>query len=123
MAIMDIVINYIVPVVAGFFILVFISIFGYIIHRAVLKPLGVYEKIKEIMISLNKKKILSDEKIIEYCVKRIELDWKESDVRKELLLANKYDKKRIDQVVYAFNTISKEMQGEPGRKKLAEDLP
>lgn len=122
MAFMDIVMNYIVPVVAGVFFLIFASIFGYIIHRAVLKPLGVYRMIKDMMLSLRKKKLLQDEKILEYCVARIQNNWDEPKVREELLLANKYPKKRIDEIIYVFNTVKKEMH--PGKeKKVAEDLP
>jgi hypothetical protein len=123
MTIMELIIAYVVPVVAGVFILIFISIFAYIIHRAVLKPLDVYGKIKNLMITIRKKKILSNEKTIEYCVKRIEIGWTEARVREELLLANKYSKKRIDEVIFAFNTIKKEMQGEGSKKPVAEDLP
>lgn len=121
MAFMDIVMNYVVPVVAGVFFLIFGSIFVYIIHRAVLKPLGVYGMIKNLMMAMRKKKLLQDEKIIEYCVTRIQSGWKEPRVREELLLANKYTPKRIDEVIYVFNVIKKEMQGE--EKKVAQDLP
>lgn len=121
MAFMDIVFNYVVPVVAGFFFLLFASIFIYIIHRALLKPLGVYGMIKNMMLGLRRKKILADEKTLEYCVARIDKGWKEGDVRSELLLSNKYPKKKIDELVWAFNTIKKEMQGI--EKKVAQDLP
>lgn len=120
MAFMDIVMNYVVPVVAGFFFLVFASIFIYIVHKAVLKPLNVYGMIKNMMISLRKKKLLKDEKLIEYCVVRIQNKWTEPKVREELLLANKYSSKKIDEICYVFNIIKNEMQ--PG-KKVAEDLP
>lgn len=121
MAFMDIVMNYVVPVVAGIFFLIFASIFGYIIHKALLKPLGVYGMLKNMMLSFRKKKLLADEKILEYCVVRINENWDEPKVREELLLANKYSKKRIDEIIYVFNTVKKEMQ--PGKKKVAEDLP
>lgn len=115
--------NYIVPVVGGVFFLIFIAIFGYIIHRAVLKPLRVYDKIKNMLLGLRKKKLLSDEKLIEYCVARIENEWTEAQVREELLLANKYQKKKIDEVIYVFNTVKNEMQPGTKKKKIAGDLP
>ena len=121
MAIMDLIMGYVVPVVAGIFFLIFASIFFYIIHKAVLKPLRVYDKIKGMMISMRRKKILADEKTIEYCVARVQKGWSEPDVRSELLLANKYTKQKIDEMIWAFNTIKKEMQGE--KKPIAEDLP
>lgn len=121
MAFIDLIMNYVVPVVAGVFFLIFASIFVYIIHRAVLKPLGVYRMFKDMMLSLRKKKLLQDEKILEYCVQRIQNNWDEPKVREELLLANKYNKKRIDEIIYVFNTVKKEMQ--PTKKKVAEDLP
>lgn len=121
MAFMDLVMNYVVPVVAGIFFLIFLSIFIYIIHRALLKPLGVYTMIKNVMIGMRRKKILGDEKVIEYCVGRVQQGWKEPQVREELLLANKYSKQKIDEMIWAFNTIKKEMQGET--KKVAQDLP
>lgn len=121
MAFMDIVMNYVVPVVAGIFFLIFVSIFFYVIHKALLKPLGVYGMIKNIKIGFRKKKLLADEKLIEYCVIRINKNWDEPQVREELLLANKYSDERIDEIIYVFNTVKKEMQ--PGKKKVAEDLP
>jgi hypothetical protein len=122
MAILDLFMNYVVPVVAGVFVLIFVSIFLYIIHKAVMKPLGVYRGIKNRMIAMRKKKLLKDEKLIEYCVARVEKDWKEPQVREELLLANKYPKSRIDEIIFVYNTIYKEMRGTPG-KKPAQDLP
>lgn len=122
MTVMDVVINYIVPVVSGVFVLIFFSIFAYILHRAVLKPLGVYKMIKNIIMASQRKKLLKDEKIIEYCVNRIEQGWIEPQVREELLLANKYTPSRIDQVCYVYDVIKKTMQGGK-EKKIAQDLP
>ena len=121
MAFMDIIMNYVVPVVSGVFILIFITIFGYIIHKAVLKPLGVYRMLSNMMLSMRKKKLFQEEKILEYCVLRIKKNWDEPQVREELLLANKYSKKRIDEIIYVFNTVKKEMQ--LTKKRVAEDLP
>lgn len=112
--------NYLVPIVGGVFILLFISFFGYLIYATILKPLGVMGMIKKLILSRRRKKILADEKIIEYCVTRIGKGWNKSKVHEELLLANKYSKQRIDEMLYAFEIIQKEMQ--PG-KKVAEDLP
>lgn len=121
MAFLDLIMAYVVPVVAGIFFLLFASIFIYIIHRALLKPLGVYGMIKNMMLGMRKKKLLADEKILEYCVVRIQNNWDEPKVREELLLANKYNKKRIDEICFVFNTVKKEMKGIV--KKVAQDLP
>lgn len=121
-AIVDFLMNYIVPVVGGVFVLFFISLFFYILHRSVLKPLGVYTMIRNCWISRNKQKLLADEKIIEYCVARIQKNWTEHQVREELLLANRYSSTRIDEMIYAFNIIKKEMQGDK-KKDVAKDLP
>ena len=123
MPFMDFIFNYLVPVVAGVFFLIFAVIFIYIIHRAVLKPMNVYGMIKNMMFSLRKKKLLQDEKILEYCVTRIQENWDEAKVREELLLANKYNASKIDQIIYVFNTVKKEMQPQGKKKKVAEDLP
>lgn len=124
MTFMDIVMNYVVPIVAGVFFLIFASIFIYIIHRAVLKPLKVYDYVNLAILSYKRKKLLQDETLIEYCVIRVGRGWKESQVREELLLANKYTAKRINEFIYVFNIIKKEMQSpEEKKKKVAEDLP
>lgn len=112
--------DYAVPVISGFFILVFLSIFGWVIHK-LFQTVGIYKIYKNFRMGRKKKKILEDEKIIEYCVKRIESDWTEAKVREELLLANKYSSDRIEEMVYAFNTIKKEMGKD--NKKTPADLP
>lgn len=122
MAIGNIITSYVVPVIGGVFILFFIAIFFYIIHRTVLKPLGVYRVLKEMRLGMRRKKILGDEKVIEYCVARVERDFTEAQVREELLLANKYKKDKIDEMIFAFNSIKREMKGD-GKTKPAVDLP
>lgn len=123
MAFMDYVWNYVVPVVGGVFILIFIAIFVYVIHRVILKPLKIYDMFRNLGFSMRKKKLLADEKILEYCVTRIQNKWTEAQVREELLLSNKYSAKRVEEILYVFNTVKKEMQPDGKKKKVAEDLP
>lgn len=113
--------NYVVPVVAGVFILFVIAGLTWLGYF-VLKKAGMFRVIKNMMISRRKKKLMDDEDLIEYCVHRINEGWSEGDVRTELLLANKYASKRIDEVAYIFLQVKKEMQGASPKTK-AQDLP
>lgn len=115
MAIMD----YIVPIVGGFFILLFLSIFGWLFYKFMWKPtLG--KALKNMRLKRRKAKILGDEKVIEYCIARIEAGWSDAQVKEELLLANKYSMQKIEEMVYAYNEVKKTMTEE---EKKAVDLP
>lgn len=115
--------NFVVTVVGGFFVLLFFSIFIYILYRGVLKPLGVMEKIKRWRMKKRRSALLNDESVLKFCITRIEEGKKESDVRAELLLSNKYTKQKIDELVYAYSIVLKEMQQEDKQRDVAEDLP
>lgn len=122
MGFMDFVINYLVPIVGGFFFLLFLSGMAWAMHRFVLKPLGFYTLIQNWLISRQRSKILGDEKVIEYCVTRINKKWTVEQVKEELLLSNKYTMGKINQMLWAFNEIKKEMETE-SKNPSSEDLP
>src|SRR3990167_204351 len=100
-------------IVAGVFILLFFLVWIWLLWKFILKPMGFGKwfarKWKNMRLNRQKKKLLEDEELLKYCVKRIEAGWKEIDVRKELFLSNKYDDWRIEQVAYIFNIIKKEL--------------
>lgn len=72
---------------------------------------------KNLILKSQRKKLLKDEKLLEYCAKRAQRNWTESQVRSELLLAKgedgklKYKIGRIDQVAYVYNIVKKEIEG------------
>lgn len=88
-----------------------------------MKPLGMIEGLKKMLAASRIKKILQDEKIVEYCVNRVHAGYTEGDVKAELLLANKYNKKKIQDILFAFAEVKKEIGVTTGKKELAKDLP
>lgn len=96
--------------VGGLFICIFAGLFIFVLWRLG-KTIGLFKLIKNILLATQKKKLLKDDKLLKYCVEKINEDKTEQDVRTELLIANKYKKGRIDQIVYVFNIVKKELEG------------
>lgn len=71
----------------------------------------------------NQKKLLRDEKTIEFCVNRIEEGKTPEEVKTELILSNKYRLSKVNQIMYVFDKIRKEMTGFSEQKGVRDDLP
>lgn len=120
-------------IIGGVFILFLIATFIWLIYKFVWKA-GLGRGVKIILLSMRRKKLLKDEGLLAYCIARIEKDFKEVDVRKELMLANRHSLKRVDEICYVYSYLLNEMKGgilEDGsikgkggtKAKVAEDLP
>lgn len=114
--------NLFVPFLKGLFVVIFLIIFLGVVYFGIWKGLGVNRLLTRLFLRMQRKKLLQDDAILRYCVKRQEMGWKEDDVRKELLMANKYPNARINQIAYVFNIINKEM-GVNTKYDTAKDLP
>lgn len=94
---------------AGLFILTVITALLWIIRRFYKK------RIKPMLINMSLKrrrdKLLSDEKVLEYAMNRVQREMDGVDVRKELILANRYKPFRIEEIVYVFKIVKEEMTG------------
>lgn len=105
----DIITKYVVPIVGGMFILFFVIVLFYIIHRALIKPLGIYAWFKKQKMKKKKDKLLGNERILTYCMNRIEQKRSEEEVKDELVLSNKYTPLEIEEILFVFGEVKKEI--------------
>lgn len=101
---------WVIPIVSGFFILVALSVVGYLVYYF-LKILGLFRFFTWFTIWLKRDKVLHDEDMLAYCASRAMQNKSPSDVKKELLLTNKYSKQKIDEFLFAYNVVKKELKG------------
>lgn len=96
-----------VAIVTGVFVMGLLAFFTYL----AIKFLPLKKWATKIILNIQKKKLLKDEKLLEYCVKRVNRNWTEQDVRAELLLENKFTTAKIEQVAYVYNIVYNELKG------------
>ena len=94
-------------IVSGVVFLALFSFFAYLAFRF----LPIRKWFKAFKLNMKKKKLLKDEQLLKYCVKRVQANWTETKVREELLLSNRYTIKKIEEVAFIFNIINNEMKG------------
>lgn len=123
--------NIVIPIVQGFFVTIFFVILMVVFYYSA-KNLGIFNLFKRLILMTQKNKLLQDDALLRYCVARVEKNWDVMEVKKELLLANKYSKGRINQILYVYEIIYKEMKGDEKtkgqgygktKKEQAGDLP
>ena len=66
---------------------------------------------KLLSLNMKKKKLLENDTSVGLCIKAVEMDFDVLTFRKHLMLENKYKQKDIDELVYLFNIVNKEMKG------------
>lgn len=78
------------------------------------KKAGVGRMFRNMGLRMRRKKLLANNDLLQYAVECHQKGYTEIDVRKEMLLANSYKKHQIEQTVYVFNIVKKELEQEEG---------
>lgn len=115
--------NFLVPILIGLFIFIGLIVMAVLLYFGLFRFIGFGKIIDKILLWMIRKKLLNDDTLVEYAVRKVEQGKTEEQVKSELMLANKYHKGRIKQILYVFRKVRKEMLGSSNASKANGDFP